>query len=41
MGNEIIKIPSHEAYNSELLSKAANLFNKVLVSAGAAHGKRL
>lgn len=35
LGNEIIKIPSHEAYNSELLSEAANSFNKVLVSAGA------
>lgn len=35
LDNEIIKIPSHEAYNSELLSKSSEAFKKVIVSAGA------
>lgn len=36
INSEIIKIPSHEIHNLPLIEKAANLFDKVLVSTGAA-----
>lgn len=39
--NSIIKIPSHEVHNSELLAKANEMFDLVLVSTGASEWKEV
>ena len=36
LGMDTIKVPSHEVFNLKLIKKTAMLFNKVLVSTGAA-----
>ena len=36
INSEIVKIPSHEIHNLQLIEKASELFSKVLVSTGAA-----
>lgn len=35
LGMDMIKIPSHEVYNLELIKKAEKLFDRILVSTGA------
>ena len=35
LSNEIVKIPSHEVYNIELIKEAQNLFKTVIISIGA------
>ena len=37
INSEIIKIPSHEVYNLPLIEKATELFDKTLISTGAAN----
>ena len=41
LGVEMIKVPSHEVYNLELIQAAADIFETVLVSTGAARWKEI
>ena len=41
INKSIIKIPSHEIYNLELIQKCLNSFNKILISTGAAKWREI
>lgn len=41
LDSSVIKIPSHEVYNTELIDQACNYFDQVLISTGASKWKEI